>query len=394
MIADATPDAPMIADATPDAPMIADAEPDGPCIPDGAPDGPVIADAAPDATPLPDAAPDAAVYCAARPPGLAGVYRGTATISDYWTYAMAYEIPPSCSELSARTTTEARLDVTGPPYAVTLTLANPDHRLQLNLTNPPPDPMTDVWQATPSGLSLYHWYPCEGNFASDYYEPATVSIDPSTGAATFHAHCESAYLDSCGFSTNVQTDWQMVLPLTCVPGETVDIGGSAVTCDDAGTVTSSVPCTSPSGPCVAPRPDSCGAGATAFCTTLQTDRDNCGQCGRTCASWEDCSQGACVATCSVGEAACPDAYTGAATVCEDLMSSPYNCGACGHTCTVLESCSGGQCVGCPEETPDRCSTGYGSLSGCANLATDPSNCGFCFHSCSANQTCQAGVCVP
>jgi hypothetical protein len=342
---------------------------------------------------IPDAAPDASPYCAASAPGLVGVYRGTANITVFWSWPFAYEDPPSCSQLARRYTTSAVLDISGPPYAVSLTLGDSfPYMLNLDLATPR-YPDLPVWEVTPTGVGLYDMWPCEGNFASDFYEPATVYIDPSTGTATFHAHCETAFLDSCSFSTNYATDWEMVLPLSCVKGQTVYVGGAAVTCDENGTITSSETCSSVPGPCVAPRPDLCDSGPVPFCTTLQSDHDNCGQCGHACTAQEDCEQGTCVAVCTGGATACPDAFSG--TACENLMSSSENCGGCDRFCTVLETCSGGQCVGfCPPEAPDQCTTGYGQYPYCRDLWNDAANCGTCFHACAASQTCQAGTCVP
>jgi len=332
---------------------------------------------------------DSGATCAPPAPGFPGVYRGVATVSDYTTEPLDVEEVPYCSERSSRKTVEVVLDVSGPPYAVSLT---PLPGLALDLTTSTfGEP---VWELSPDGLSLTHEYPCVGNIYWDGYAPATISFDPSTGTATFRAHCETGHIDPCGFPTNEQTDWEMVLPLSCVKNQTVYVADSAVTCDADGTISSSVPCNAPPGPCAPPMPDACGSGMNQFCTALQTDRKNCGQCGRACLGEQECHEGACVSVCVDGTIACPHPYTVGTTTCEDVTSSIFNCGACDHFCLPTTECIDGQCVGCQDDAPDRCSRGYGTPSFCTNLLIDQFDCGSCFNACARGETCESGRCLP
>ena len=67
------------------------------------------------------------------------------------------------------------------------------------------------------------------------------------------------------------------------------------------------------------------------CTSVSSDRQNCGACGYVCpASAPYCIQG----VCNVNE--CPGV---------DLMWDGLNCGACGFQCQPLEHCSWGVCEG-------------------------------------------------
>jgi hypothetical protein len=311
--------------------------------------------------------------CPSPNTGITGVYRGTAILAHYWTIATgSWYGPTNCTEQMSRDEAPAVLDISGPPYAVSL-----DQAGNLDLTTPPPWG-GDAWEVSPSGLGLSHLLPCINYPRWELDNDANIVIDPATGAATFHAHCQTGFPDFCGFSPNEQWDWDMVLPLSCVTGETVLINGRAVTCDANGTITSSVPCTRAPGPCAPPRSDLCGSGATASCTTLASDRKNCGQCGNVCAPEEICSGGACIAGCS-----CEFTEEGAC----DLTSSPLSCGACSHFCTPMETCIAGQCVGeCPSATPAACVTpSYGTLQSCADLSSDPQNCGSCGNTCPPEQ---------
>jgi hypothetical protein len=180
---------------------------------------------------------DASTTCAPPAPGFPGIYEGVATVLEYTTEAIEVDEVPYCTEYSSQSTVPVVLEVSGPPYAVSLT---PLPGLALDLTSAPFG--GPVWELSPDGLSLTHEYPCVGNAFWDGYFPATLSFDPSTGTATFRARCATAYLDPCAFPINQATDWEMVLPLRCVKNQTVYVAGSAVTCDANGTITSSVQC--------------------------------------------------------------------------------------------------------------------------------------------------------
>lgn len=99
---------------------------------------------------------------------------------------------------------------------------------------------------------------------------------------------------------------------------------------------------------------SCVAGATncsGKCVDIQSDPANCGACANACtlgkftgpsetlSNWqrvgETCAQGVC-SPCPVGLSAC-------GAQCVHLASDPSNCGTCGKTCPSGQDCEAGRC---------------------------------------------------
>ena len=170
----------------------------------------------------------------------------------------------------------------------------------------------------------------------------------------------------------------------------------------------------------------------AACADVNSDGQNCGQCGNACGSSQFCNQGQCVPT-----SACTPSNDGTAcpvspgvvglccqSTCVDPRSDAHNCVACGQICAYAGSCVGGVCqlvdggydecnggVGCPSgtlctgngkcaitacpaaEVGLACAFGPGYQGGtccsgsCVNLVLDPENCGVC------GQACSSGVCT-
>jgi sulfatase modifying factor 1 len=99
-----------------------------------------------------------------------------------------------------------------------------------------------------------------------------------------------------------------------------------------------------------------GAGFAACsidCVNLQTDRTNCGGCGKTCSTGEVCEGGTC--TCLTGT------YCGGA--CSNEQTDRNNCGACGAACSgSTPYCYQGSCTA----TLPSCAPGGPGITNCAS----------------------------
>jgi hypothetical protein len=119
-------------------------------------------------------------------------------------------------------------------------------------------------------------------------------------------------------------------------------------------------------------------GATG-CGNTQTNPQNCGQCGKVCATGATCTAGKC--DCGTGKTECNGA-------CIDTQTDAKNCGSCGQACSggsSTWSCVAGTCtVGC-SGTQTACNNV------CVDTQTDNQNCGQCGNACGA-KTCCGGQC--
>lgn len=97
----------------------------------------------------------------------------------------------------------------------------------------------------------------------------------------------------------------------------------------------------------------CAVEFNETCSDLTNDPQNCGGCGFVCPSGQTCANGVCSGT----QPACGPGHVGefcnlaAGTSflccsgggCTDTSSDPQNCGECGKVCASGETCSGGEC---------------------------------------------------
>lgn len=126
-----------------------------------------------------------------------------------------------------------------------------------------------------------------------------------------------------------------------------------------------------------------------YCTDLDRDPYNCGECGYACErpgpyEYSACVEGRCEYGCAEGAAFCDGA-------CTPLAWDPDNCGECGYMCGgSTPYCNQGRCSKCRPGTDDCYGTGV-----CHDLTFDALNCGGCGIRCSItpSETCYAGVCV-
>jgi hypothetical protein len=95
----------------------------------------------------------------------------------------------------------------------------------------------------------------------------------------------------------------------------------------------------------------------AGCVDTNSDRFNCGGCGNTCDTANDCVDASCELECQQGLTLCAtpdaglypsdggDAAMIGPNLCTDTQIDPYNCGTCGIVCALLTpKCSKGACI--------------------------------------------------
>jgi hypothetical protein len=153
------------------------------------------------------------------------------------------------------------------------------------------------------------------------------------------------------------------------------------------------------------------------CAAIAIDPDNCGGCGKTCASGQVCRRGRCVTECppaSCNHVTCPPGVvacgsiccragetcrngmcqlscaplTNCAGMCKDTQVDPQNCGTCGTVCGMGMTCVMGICTCAPGTT--KCNNM------CVDTGTSLNNCGGCGVVCApphATGLCMAGRCT-
>ncbi len=139
------------------------------------------------------------------------------------------------------------------------------------------------------------------------------------------------------------------------------------------------------GSCAALYGDCDGNTANGCETTLASDPNNCGSCGKKCIGGSVCKLGACGSSCTGGLVNCGG-------TCVDLNSNATNCGSCGTVCTApangSPACASGSCG-------FSCNTSYSKCgSSCVKLQSDDNNCGACGMVCGTQTQCIGGTCIP
>jgi hypothetical protein len=119
--------------------------------------------------------------------------------------------------------------------------------------------------------------------------------------------------------------------------------------------------------------ETCGGNA---CVDLESDAQNCGECGNVCPA---------NAPCNAGECTCPDGGQVCDGVCVDLQSDPQYCGDCSTPCDPGQVCAQGQCA-------DGCGALTDCGGACVDLSSNPDHCGECDNPCGAGSTCTMGSC--
>ncbi|MEZ4390633.1 MAG: hypothetical protein R3A48_06015 [Polyangiales bacterium] len=128
------------------------------------------------------------------------------------------------------------------------------------------------------------------------------------------------------------------------------------------------------------------------CVSSEVDPANCGACGRACADTERCTAGACVTACAGSQTACPvaDADGGArGNVCVLTDTDRSNCGACGRVCPAGQVCSSGMCTTTCSELLVTCTGDTGAF--CADTRRDPLNGGSCGRACAPGRPATRGA---
>ena len=170
--------------------------------------------------------------------------------------------------------------------------------------------------------------------------------------------------------TRCNTDGECCAGTNCLLGE-------CNTCAAAGRSCSSrVPC------CRQTRTTCCGA----ICVNTRTSNAHCGRCGNFCGKGRYCSNGLCCPTGTVNRRGICCLFTeqNCGGQCKNLNTDRNNCGFCGKVCLDNQYCSSGKC----------CVTGFTNCGGsCVNLRSNPNHCGQCGRRCPSGR-CVNRVCQP
>ncbi len=131
-------------------------------------------------------------------------------------------------------------------------------------------------------------------------------------------------------------------------------------------------------------------GRACGCADLNNDPVNCGSCGNTCSSNEACTEGSCgcFTTEGVRDRCSSDEVCCAGFGCTDLDSNEDNCGDCGVRCSMGEVCIDGACACSGDDACDdgnRCTTDLCSGGRCVHRTLDVDDDGYCAPGCSDSE---------
>lgn len=234
----------------------------------------------------------------------------------------------------------------------------------------------------------------------DWHAVATGQASSTGGQQPARAAAAGPVLSGGGRSTGSGATGTSRLT-SCPAGQTictgrcVDVSSDRENCGECGRICASeAPLICVEGECVsdpdgecAPGTDRCGDDG---CRDLSQDIDHCGECFNACLDGFNCIDGTCNSENPPAQA-CEQGFTECGGVCIDTDNDADNCGACGNVCQVFPTifdCVAGVCV------PPDCGDGLTDCSGlCDNLQTSTINCGTCGAACGVGEVCTAGVCA-
>jgi hypothetical protein len=157
--------------------------------------------------------------------------------------------------------------------------------------------------------------------------------------------------------------------------------------------------------CAGSTPDCCPSGAGATCVDTQRNPDFCGSGCQPCPTFRnvrrECRSGTCATDCAPGFARCP---LGSSTPhCDtSIRSDPNNCGGCGRRCAPEATNGSRRC----EDMQCRltCNTGFADCNqsdsdGCESSLRSLQHCGRCGNACppppvGGTMNCNSGQCTP
>jgi hypothetical protein len=153
----------------------------------------------------------------------------------------------------------------------------------------------------------------------------------------------------------------------------------------------------------------CGSVSAPMCVDFLVDSVNCGGCDVVCAEGRgvECERGLCVCGFSKAGCAgsrqdycCPPRVAGGMPYCADLDTDGQDCGECGAACDTARAneCNGGRCVcglgrdACDGTPTSACCADAAGEYSCTDTTTDRAHCGGCEQPCQIGESCETSTC--